>query len=216
VPNLLCAGENGQYATYRRGLRGKNRLVFVWPLMVRTRRARDCASCAWLTEPFGQYGDVHLRAGRMRRSMWVGNALRFFKPPEGHRPPAPAPCPRRQRPRRASQARTWSTPSSTSAHPIWTFRPLPHEADYENRYTGAQRKRRKKIRKHLEEFGPVSVQAPVAGQSVRHRHHHGASRKKTNGWLSAAASTSVLGCPGTSGIPEDALPVPFHRDWTWS
>jgi CelD/BcsL family acetyltransferase involved in cellulose biosynthesis len=58
-----------------------NRLVFVWPLM-RIRRAGLSILC-WLTEPFGQYGDVLCAEGHCAR-MWVANAPALHPPPQGH------------------------------------------------------------------------------------------------------------------------------------
>lgn len=167
-----------------------DRLVFVWPLM-RTRRAGLNVLC-WLTEPFGQYGDVLCLEGECTRT-WVANALRFIRRLKGIDI------------LRLRHVRGDSALAGVAAHelvnarldesaPYLDLTQFASEADYENRYTGTQRKRRKKIRKHLEEKGNVTFHRHPLG-SVSDTAIAEAIAEK-NKWLAERGRINkIMSCP---------------------
>lgn len=185
-----CVGDNGQSLHVLVGFE-RNQLVFVWPLMVQ--KDRGLRVLGWLTEPFGQYGDVICRKGESPR-LWVANALRFFRRLRGIDL------------LRLRHVRDDSTLKSVAAvelidarlnerAPYLDLAAFATEADYENRYTGAQRKRRKKIRKHLEEIGPVSFTRLPLGSSSDAAITTALAEK--NKWLAERGRINrVLGCAG--------------------
>ena len=129
-----------------------DRLVFVWPLM--RHRVMGLWLLSWLSEPFGQYGDVIVARDQCPR-LWVANALRFLRQLKGFDI------------LRLRHVRADSTLATIARHELTDARlherapwldltAFATEADYDNRYSSTQRKRRKKIRKALEDIGPVS------------------------------------------------------------
>lgn len=172
-----------------------DRLVFVWPLM-KVRRAGLNVLC-WLTEPFGQYGDILCANGECAR-LWVANALRFirrFKEIDILR---------------LRHVRGDSTLAGVAAHelvnarldekaPYLDLTQFATEADYENRYSGTQRKRRKKIRKHLEELGPVTFSRVPLGTLSDAAVAEAIAEK--NKWL------------GERGRINQVMHCPFHLDF---
>lgn len=185
-----CTGENGQLLHIVTGY-DKNRLVFIWPLMVQ--KAKGLRVLMWLTEPFGQYGDVICAKGECPK-LWVGNALRFFKRLKG------IDLLRLRHVRDDSTLKSVASQDLIDAKfneraPYLDLTAFASEADYENRYTGAQRKRRKKIRKHLEEFGPVSFKRLSLGSLSDTAITMALAEK--NKWLAERGRINrVLGCPG--------------------
>jgi CelD/BcsL family acetyltransferase involved in cellulose biosynthesis len=127
------------------------RLVFLLPLM----KTCDGVACIlrWITEPFGQYGDIVLAqdedAGR-----WMGSALAFLKKLKG------VDSIRLRHVRDDAAARPFLESAFRSAKskdgaPCLDLAQYPDEAAYDARYSKEQRRRRKRIRKELEEKGPV-------------------------------------------------------------
>jgi CelD/BcsL family acetyltransferase involved in cellulose biosynthesis len=169
----------------------RDRLVFVWPLMVQ--RRMGLRVLCWLTEPFGQYGDVVCAQHECPR-LWVANALRFLKRLKG------IDMLRLRHVRDDSTLKSVASKELVDAKlneraPYLDLTAFASEADYENRYTGAQRKRRKKIRKHLEEMGPVTfVRLPLGSESEAAITNALAEKNK---WLAERGRINrVLGCPG--------------------
>lgn len=185
-----CQGENGQLLHVIAGY-DKNRLVFIWPLMVQ--KARGLRVLCWLTEPFGQYGDVICAKGE-KPGLWVGNTLRFLRRLKG------IDLLRLRHVRDDSTLKLAASADLVDAKfneraPYLDLTAFASEADYENRYTGAQRKRRKKIRKHLEEFGPVSFTRLPLGSLSDAAITTALSEK--NKWLAERGRLNrILGCPG--------------------
>lgn len=168
----------------------RNRLVFLWPLMLRRRAGLNVLG--WLTEPFGQYGDV-ICAKDQNAQVWVNNALRFIRRLKGIDI------------LRLRHVRADSVLASSAAHelinahldekaPYLDLTTFATEADYENRYTGTQRKRRKKIRKHLEELGEVSfTRLPLGTLSDKAIAEAMAEKNK---WLAERGRINqIMGCP---------------------
>ncbi len=185
-----CNGETGRDIHLFAGFE-KNKLVFIWPLMLQ-KWAGQRVLC-WLTEPFGQYGDVICAKDESPR-LWVANALRFLHRLKGIDL------------LRLRHVRADSTLASvagdelinarlTERAPYLDLTAFATEADYENRYTGAQRKRRKKIRKHLEELGPVTFTKLPLG--ILSDMAITAAISEKNKWLAERGRINqVMGCPG--------------------
>jgi CelD/BcsL family acetyltransferase involved in cellulose biosynthesis len=127
-------------------------LVFLWPLM-RTRHM-GFATLTWLTDPFGQYGDILCRKGHNSLN-WITGAVAFL---------------RRLKDVDILRLRHVRADSHLANHAVNLFMDakLPEKAPfldltqysneeaYDARYTSTQRKRRKKIRKSIEDLGPVN------------------------------------------------------------
>lgn len=127
--------------------RRDGRLAFVWPLM--KTRSGPLTLLRWMSEPYGQYGDVLVARDECPRA-WMTGALRRLKSLPGidsirlrHvRGDATA----------APFLRDIFRDARFTEHaPVLDLTRFSSEAEYEARYSGQQRKRRKKIRKGLEE-----------------------------------------------------------------
>ena len=166
------------------------KLVFLWPLMREKQLGFD--TLTWLTEPFGQYGDVMCRKGQNSRQ-WVESAIGFMK---------------RLRDIDILRLRHVRADSHLAVHaahllndarvpdgaPYLDLRQFSTDAAYDERYTSTQRKRRKKIRKALEELGPVSFARLPTGSTADVAMRHAIAEK--NAWLSDRGRINrVLGCP---------------------
>ncbi|MBL8790187.1 MAG: GNAT family N-acetyltransferase [Rhizobiales bacterium] len=186
---IYCAGESGAGIHIIAG-HDQNRLVFLWPLML-TRRAGLNVLC-WITEPFGQYGDILCAKGQ-NSHLWVGNALRFIRRLKG------IDLLRLRHVRDDSAIACCAATELVNAHlderaPYLDLTQFASEADYENRYTGTQRKRRKKIRKHLEEMGDVTFTRLTLGSDADKAITEALAEK--NKWLSQRGRINqVLSCP---------------------
>lgn len=131
-----------------------NQLVFVWPLALTHRHGIKVLS--WLTEPYGQYGDV-ICANDQNARQWIGNALRFIERLKG------IDLLRLRHVRADSALASVAEAELSNAHyneraPYLDLTAFSSEAAYDERYSSTQRKRRKKIRKALEDMGEVSFQ----------------------------------------------------------
>jgi CelD/BcsL family acetyltransferase involved in cellulose biosynthesis len=166
------------------------KLVFVWPLMRTTQMG--LATLTWLTDPFGQYGDVMCRKGQNTR-LWLESALNFM---------------RRLRDVDILRLRHVRADSHLAAHavdflhdarvpdgaPFLDLTQYASEDAYDERYTSTQRKRRKKIRKALEELGPVTFERLPTGTTADVAIRDAIAEK--NAWLSERGRINrVLGCP---------------------
>ena len=166
------------------------KLVFLWPLMRTKQMGFD--TLTWLTEPFGQYGDVMCRKGQNSK-LWIESALTFMK---------------RLRDVDILRLRHVRADSHLAVHaaqllhdarapdgaPFLDLQQFATEDAYDERYTSTQRKRRKKIRKALEELGSVSfIQLPT-GSSADAAVRMAIAEK--NIWLAERGRINrVLGCP---------------------
>ena len=127
----------------------EDRLVFLWPLMKYKRSGFRVLS--WLTEPFGQYGDVLCARGHCPRQ-WMESSLKFLRRMNG------VDIMRLRHVRMDSHLASFgsglfSDAKSAERAPFLDLTKFNSEDEYEQRYTSTQRKRRKKIRKHLEDQG---------------------------------------------------------------
>ena len=128
------------------------RLVFVWPLM--KVKAGPLTVLRWFTDPFGQYGDV-LIADRTDARPWMAAAMDLLRRLKG----IDAIRLRHVRDDAAAfgfLSEHFKQSGDTDTAPFLDLTAFPDEAAYERRYTKEQRRRRKKIRKALEQFGSVN------------------------------------------------------------
>jgi CelD/BcsL family acetyltransferase involved in cellulose biosynthesis len=127
------------------------RLVFVMPMM-KARRGLVTV-LRWLTEPFGQYGDALIAAGQNSAS-WLANAIAAVQRLKG------IDIVRLRHVRADANIAGFCVNHMLDARLVETapFLDLTQYRDdesYDARYSSTQRKRRKKIKKALEELGPV-------------------------------------------------------------
>ncbi len=165
-------------------------LVFVWPLM--RNRKLGISILTWLTEPFGQYGDVLCRTGHSSKK-WVESSIAFLK---------------RLKDVDILRLRHVRADSHLASHAASLlidarlpegapFLDLTQYADddaYDARYTSAQRKRRRKIRKGIEELGAITFERLPTGILADAAMQNAIAEK--NAWLAERGRINrVLGCP---------------------
>jgi CelD/BcsL family acetyltransferase involved in cellulose biosynthesis len=127
--------------------RRDGRLVFAWPLM--KTRSGPVTLLRWMTEPYGQYGDVLLAKGECA-DRWMSDALVELGKLKGidsirlrHVRADAAALPFLQIKARDARFVEYA--------PSLDLSQFSGQAAYEGRYTATQRKRRKKIRKAIED-----------------------------------------------------------------
>jgi CelD/BcsL family acetyltransferase involved in cellulose biosynthesis len=169
----------------------KGELTFVWPLM-KTRRF-GVSTLTWLTDPFGQYGDILCQKDQCAKH-WMSNAISFVKRLKGidllylrHV---------RDDANIGVRAKEMLRDAKTPERAPWLdLTQFANEEAYDARYTGSQRKRRKKIRKHIEELGTVAFKVLPSGVLADRAIDMAIAEK--NQWLSERGRLNrVLGCPG--------------------
>jgi CelD/BcsL family acetyltransferase involved in cellulose biosynthesis len=129
----------------------EDRLVFALPLMKDQRG--PVTVLRWLTEPYGQYGDALVAAGQNART-WLNSAMGFIKLLKD------IDIVRLRHIRADSSMHDFCQTDMVDAllrerAPFLDLTAFPSDESYDARYTSTQRKRRKKIRKELEELGPI-------------------------------------------------------------
>jgi CelD/BcsL family acetyltransferase involved in cellulose biosynthesis len=130
-----------------------DRLVFAWPLM--KAKAGPFTVLRWLSEPKSQYGDVLLASGECPNA-WMGAAMELIRRVPG------VDAIRLRHVRSDAAAALFLKQAFRDARlheqaSCLDLTRFADEAAYDARYTPAQRKRRKKIRKALEDgLGPLS------------------------------------------------------------
>jgi CelD/BcsL family acetyltransferase involved in cellulose biosynthesis len=168
----------------------KDQLVFVWPLM-RTRQM-GLNTLTWLTEPFGQYGDVLCRKGHCPKQ-WVESALGVLRRLKD------VDLLRLRHVRADSHIGVYATAFFHNARvpekaPFLDLALFANDQSYDARYTSTQRKRRKKIRKSIEDRGPVTFKRLAAGSLADAAMSSAIAEK--NAWLRERGRINrVLGCP---------------------
>lgn len=138
------------------------RLVFAWPLM-RT-EVGPMTILRWMSEPLAQYGDILLAPGEPAEH-WMSNAMRHLQAMGGidairlrHVRADAAATPTLQQ--------TFRDACMSDEAPWLDLTAFTDGVAYEGRYTSSQRKRRKKIRKALEdEFGSVTFELLENGEA---------------------------------------------------
>jgi CelD/BcsL family acetyltransferase involved in cellulose biosynthesis len=166
------------------------RLVFVLPLM-KVRQA-GVMVVKWLTDPFGQYGDILLAEGECPKA-WMSQALHLLGKLRN------IDVIRLRHVREDAKAgpalkHYFQDARANDAAPALDLSPFADEAAFDARYTSAQRKRRKKIRKSLEQFGPVDFNALPSGSGCAKAIALAVEEK--NKWLAERGRHNrVLKCP---------------------
>ena len=160
---LVYAGKDGNAPLHvMLGYRGQ-RLVFAWPLM-RTRWG-SLTIFRWMSEPLSQYGDILLAQGENPRA-WMEDAITELRHAQD------VDAIRLRHVRADAQATPVLQKSFRNARfaeqaPWLDLTVFANEAAYDARYSPAQRKRRKKIRKKLEEgFGTLVFTALRPGAAT--------------------------------------------------
>jgi CelD/BcsL family acetyltransferase involved in cellulose biosynthesis len=166
------------------------RLVFVLPLM-KVRQA-GVFVVKWMTDPFGQYGDILLAEGECPKT-WMSQALHLLGKLKNidvirlrhvRADASAAPALRHY----------FQDARAHDAAPALDLSGFANEAAFDSRYTSAQRKRRKKIRKSLEQFGPVEFSVLPAGSDCYQSIALAVEEK--NKWLAERGRHNrVLKCP---------------------
>jgi CelD/BcsL family acetyltransferase involved in cellulose biosynthesis len=166
------------------------KLAFVWPLM-KTQRF-GVSSIEWLTSPAGQYGDVLLAEGQNAKA-WFESAINILKRMRG------VDLLRLRHVRKDSVFHTFASEHLIDAKnpekaPYLDLKPFQSEAAYEERYTPVQRKRRKKIKKKLEEFGAVAFEKLKPGPACDQAIETAVAEKSR--WLQGRGRINrILNCP---------------------
>jgi CelD/BcsL family acetyltransferase involved in cellulose biosynthesis len=165
-------------------------LIFVWPLM-RARRL-GFSVLTWLTDPFGQYGDVLCRKGHNAKA-WITSATQFMNRLKD------VDILRLRHVRSDSHIGIQAATLFTNARvpdkaPFLDLSQFANEGAYDARYSSVQRKRRKKIRKTIEAIGPVSFSRLPSGSHADLAVKTAIAEK--NAWLAERGRMNrVLGCP---------------------
>jgi CelD/BcsL family acetyltransferase involved in cellulose biosynthesis len=138
------------------------KLVFVWPLM--KVRAGPLTVLRWLSDPFGQYGDIVI-ARKADARAWMAGAMDLLTRLKG------IDVIRLRHVRNDAAAfgflnDRFRESGDTDTAPFLDLTAYPDEKAYEQRYTKEQRRRRKKIRKALEHFGPVQFELLEPGPAM--------------------------------------------------
>lgn len=134
-------------------------LAFVWPLM--KVRQGPLTILRWLTEPFGQYGDVIALPGQ-NIAAWMAKCLRTIGAMRGidgirlRHVREDALC-------ASFLTREFQDAIAYDQAPYLDLTQFADEKAYDERYTSVQRKRRKKIRKALEARGDLDFHQVPAG-----------------------------------------------------
>jgi CelD/BcsL family acetyltransferase involved in cellulose biosynthesis len=169
----------------------QDELVFVWPLMRASRFG--AVVLTWVTDPFGQYGDVLVRKGQ-NPTPWIKGATNLLK---------------RLRDIDILRLRHVRNDSHIGAFakqflhdgrmpekaPFLDLTQFENDEAYDARYTSTQRKRRKKIKKSLEEFGDIKFTRITNGVIADKAMQNAITEK--NAWLKERGRMNrVLGCAG--------------------
>jgi CelD/BcsL family acetyltransferase involved in cellulose biosynthesis len=167
-----------------------NQLVFVLPLC-KTRK-HGIQILDWLTDPIGQYGDI-LCASNQNTERWLNVAFAHITKL------SKIDLVRLRHVRDTSNVATYAKQYLLDAKyyeraPYLDLTQFKSEADYDARYTSTQRKRRKKIRKSLEDLGPVKFATVPTGTEGDKAIDESITEK--NAWLSdRGRHNRVMGCP---------------------
>lgn len=185
-----CNGAGDCGSLYVLAGHDEDRLVFLFPLMTKHKLGLNVLT--WLSEPFGQYGDVLCAKDHSAR-IWIKASIEFLQRLKG------VDLLQLRHVRADSLIAKYGTDQLVDARvpeeaPFLDLSAFKSEADYNARYTGAQRKRRKKIRKALEDMGRLEFTKLPVG-SLADNAMQNALREK-NKWLAERGRMNrVLACP---------------------
>ncbi len=190
--NAYCAThlvENKKNSLFILSGHQNNKLVFLFPLMITS--LHGLRTLQWLSEPLGQYGDILCARGQ-DVSSWLIHALEFINSTKA------VDLVRLRHIRGDSLAQPFVKEMMVDAKyderaPYLDLTAFKTESDYDARYTSTQRKRRKKIRKSLEDSGEVTFSTLQPGAES-----DGAISKsiiEKNAWLADRGRYNrVMGC----------------------
>jgi CelD/BcsL family acetyltransferase involved in cellulose biosynthesis len=165
-------------------------LVFILPLVITSRFGLKILQ--WITEPLGQYGDVLCAKGQ-DVSTWMALALGAIKQDKS------VDLIRLRHVRQDSLVEAFAKSKMIDAKyyeraPYLDLSTFKGDAEYDARYSSTQRKRRKKIRKHLEEMGEVKFATLNTSAEIATAIETSIIEK--NAWLSDRGRFNrIMGCP---------------------
>lgn len=186
------AGEDGSRQVRPQIVAGydEEKLVFVLPLMLT--RQLGINLLTWLTDPFGQYGDVLCEKGQNAK-VWINAAVGLLSRLKGIdliylRHIREDSITAREAGELFFDARV------PEEAPFLDLTQFKSEEEYDARYTSVQRKRRKKIRKALEKFGLITFSRLAPGTDADEAMRLAIAEK--NAWLAERGRMNrVLSCP---------------------
>lgn len=164
-------------------------VAFILPL-AKTRK-HGLTILDWLTDPIGQYGDI-LCAPNHNPQSWLEVAFQHLAKTKG------IDLVRLRHVRANGNVHEFAKANLQDAKyneraPFLDLTAYKTEADYDQRYTSTQRKRRKKIRKSLEDMGQVNFKTVNIGPEVDKLIEDSISEK--NAWLSDRGRFNrIMGC----------------------
>lgn len=192
---VTCYADSSQSPAIITGHRSGH-LVFVWPLM--RVQMGPTRVLRWLSEPLAQYGDILLDPNE-RAEVWCGAALELL---------------RVERAGDLLWLRHVRDDAAIKSHALATFHNarlseqapwldlsvFAGDAAYDARYSSSQRKRRKKIRKSLEDdIGPVTFDILPAGAELDAAIQQAVAEKSQ--WVEERGRhNAILGCPRLPGF----------------
>lgn len=161
-------------------------LVLVWPLMID--RHGPFRVLKWLSDPFGQYGDV-LVSPDIDPDAWLAPAWRRLKSLPG----LDSVSLRHVRADAAIHpflAASCATSIAEQAAPWLDLSAFADPEAYDGRYTREQRRRRRRIRRSLEGFGPLGFRLDTACPAYADTIAAGIAEKRR--WLSERGLVSPV------------------------
>lgn len=164
-------------------------VVFILPLAKTHKHGLTILD--WLTDPIGQYGDILCAPNQDQRG-WLEAAFQHLVNTTG------VDLVRLRHVRANGNMHAFAKANLHDAKynesaPFLDLTAFKTEADYDKRYTSTQRKRRKKIRKILEDMGPLNFKTVSNGQEVDKLIEVSISEK--NAWLSDRGRFNrIMGC----------------------
>ena len=173
-----CTLDNDCYGIHIITVSRGNRCLLVWPMM--TTCSGPFHILRWLSEPYSQYGDVlAVDDGDLEAAL----ALAWQKLKD--HPFADSIRLRHVR-KDATVAGFLENHARHDKHvdyaPYLEIKKFPTETAYDTRYSKSQRRRRKRIRKNLEQFGPVDFSIANKGSKFLHTLKTAITEKRK--WLS--------------------------------
>jgi CelD/BcsL family acetyltransferase involved in cellulose biosynthesis len=172
------------------------RLVFAWPLLRQT--TGPVAVLRWLSEPLAQYGDIVVERTEDAEA-WMDAGLALLRREGGfdslwlrHVRSDAAAAPYLQK--------HFQSANLIEQAPWLDLTAFKDDAAYDARYSSSQRKRRKKIRKSLEDdFGPVAFTVLEPGDAATAAMATAVAEK--NLWIDERGrQNQILGCPRLLGF----------------
>ncbi len=173
-----CTIDNDCYDIHIIVVTRKSKCLLIWPMM--TTCAGPFHILNWLSEPWSQYGDVLAEDNSDFEAVlnlgWeklqahpFADSIRFRHV-------------RKDATIAKFLEKNARNDGQTDHAPFLEIKKFPTEKIYETRYSKSQRRRRKRIRKNLENFGPISFNLNKSGSSFLHTLKLAITEKRT--WLS--------------------------------